>query len=265
MNPVTDYYEQYDEDARLKRDHSGKLEFLTTTHLLDRYLASNHALLDLGAGTGIYSFYYADRGNAVVSTDLTPKHVEVIQERIQAGGYDGMSTRIADASDLSYFEDGSFDAVLCLGPLYHLTDTALQNRCLSEALRVLKPGGILAAAYVNKFFIFPYLVKRDRRFLKESWMERLLEQGRISAADEDCFWTDAYFHTPQEIEDLMDGHGIVKLEHAGTDGIGVMLEERIDELDDKEFELWMAYHLRTCSEPSILGISNHGLYIGRKA
>ncbi|MNT90824.1 hypothetical protein D3C72_2318190 [compost metagenome] len=63
----------------------------------------------------------------------------------------------------------------------------------------------------------------------------------------------------------MDGHGIVKLEHAGTDGIGVMLEEQIDELDDKEFELWMAYHLRTCSEPSILGISNHGLYIGRKA
>ncbi|WP_425464154.1 methyltransferase domain-containing protein [Paenibacillus rhizophilus] len=38
--------------------------------------------MDLGAGTGIYSFYYADKGNSIVSTDLTPKHVEIIQSKI---------------------------------------------------------------------------------------------------------------------------------------------------------------------------------------
>ncbi|MEF2965815.1 hypothetical protein V3851_08240 [Paenibacillus sp. M1] len=95
-------------------------------------------------------------------------------------------------------------------------------------------------------------------------MDRIIDQGRIDARDEDCFWTDAYFHSPGEIESLFEGHQVTKLEHVATDGIGILMRNRINNLNEEEFNQWVAYHLRTCSEPSILGMSNHGLYICRK-
>ncbi|MDT3425962.1 ubiquinone/menaquinone biosynthesis C-methylase UbiE [Paenibacillus forsythiae] len=203
MESVIRYYDGYDEASRLTRDNVGKLEFITTTHLLNKYISAEHTLLDLGAGTGIYSFYY-------------------------------------------------------------LKEQADQSQCISECMRVLKPGGILAVAYVNKFFIFPYLVKWDTRFLTNQWMAKFLEEGSISSADEDCFWTDAYFHTPAQIEQLLGEHGADKLEHAAADGIGVIMRDTVNTFGGEQFDSWVQYHLRTCSEPSILGISNHGLYVGRK-
>ncbi|BCG57927.1 class I SAM-dependent methyltransferase [Paenibacillus sp. URB8-2] len=264
MESVIRFYDGYDEASRLTTDNSRKLEFITTTHILDKYISAEHKILDLGAGTGIYSFYYADKGSSIISTDLTPKHVEIIQSKIKSGGYTNMTAEPADATDLSRFEPGSFDAVFCLGPMYHLRDLADQRKCISECLRVLKPGGILAVAYINKFFMLPYMVKGDSRFLTDRWVAKILGEGRISSADEDCFWTDAYFHTPEEIEQLLGDHGVDKLDNAATDGIGVLMKDTVNRFSEEQFDSWVQYHLRTCSEPSILGISNHGLYVGRK-
>lgn len=147
-----------------------------------------------------------------------------------------MTAEAADATDLSGFEPGSFDAVFCLGPMYHLRERADQRKCISECLRVLKPGGILAVAYINKFFMFPYLVKGDSRFLTSRWMAKFLEEGRISSADEDCFWTYAYFHTPEEIEQLLGDHGADKLEHAATDGIGVIMRDTVNGFSEEQFD-----------------------------
>jgi SAM-dependent methyltransferase len=84
--------------------------------------------------------------------------------------------------------------------MYHLLEKSVQQTCVQECLRVLKPGGILAAAYVNRLFIFPSLVQASTDFLNERWMKLILEDRTISSADADCFWTDAYFHTPDEME-----------------------------------------------------------------
>lgn len=264
MNPVVEYYEQYNEHARLTTDNSRRLEFITTTHLLDKYLTETSSILDLGAGTGIYSFYYADKGCAVTSTDLTPKHVDIIRKRIETDRLPNITAELADATDLARYSSGSFDAVLCLGPMYHLKDSSLQRKCLEECLRVLKPGGILAVAYVNRLFIVPHLVWNNKKYLNLEWMSRILEEGQISSTDEDCFWTDAYFHTPEEMEDLCGEFGICKLEHAATDGVGMFMRSAVNGMSSEEFGIWVEYHLKTCSAPSILGTSNHGLFVGRK-
>lgn len=202
MNPVVHYYEQYNEHARLTTDNSRRLEFITTTHLMDKYISKDANLLDLGAGTGIYSFYFAGKGCMVTSTDLTPKHVELIRATIAQEGLTNIVAEPADATDLSSYADESFDAVLCLGPMYHLKDRAAQLNCLRECTRVLRPGGIVGVAYVNRLFIYPHLVRMDQRYLTREWMDRILDKGEISASDSDCFWTDAYFHLPEEMEAL---------------------------------------------------------------
>lgn len=264
MQGIIQYYEEYDEASRLTTDYARSLEFITTTHFLDKYIGEHDNILDLGAGTGIYTFYYADKGNPVASTDLTPKHVSGIRRHILEKSYRKVTAEIADATDLSRYPSDFFNAVLCLGPMYHLLEKSVQQTCVQECLRVLKPGGILAAAYVNRLFIFPSLVQASTDFLNERWMKLILEDKTISSADADCFWTDAYFHTPDEMESLFEPFDVEKLEHVAADGIGRLLNTTINNLTTDQFDLWKSYHLRTCSEPSALGMSNHGLYICRK-
>lgn len=264
MEAIIRYYNQYDESSRLTTDHSRRLEFITTTHVLDQHISNDHEILDLGAGTGIYSFYYAEKGNPVVSTDITPRHVQMIKAKADELGMNHVRAKVIDARDLSCFKSGRFDVVLCLGPIYHLTDPRDQERCIRECIRVLKTGGILAVAYVNKFFILPHLVQKDRKYLEDPWVSKILDEGRIFSHEVPGFWTDAYFHSPSEMEQLLTQRGIGKIANIATDGVGQYLRDMVNAFSEEEFKQWVAYHLRTCSEPSILGMSNHGLFVGRK-
>ena len=81
------------------------------------------------------------------------------------------------------------------------------------------------------------------------------------AQDPEHLW---FFDSPEEIEALLASFGVERLTNAGTDGIAIMLADTVDTFDDAEFEQWLKYHYATCEEPSILGYSNHGLYVCRK-
>lgn len=264
MSEIVNFYNKYDEDVRLQSNNARRLEFVTTTTYLNKIMKPSDRILEVGAGTGVYSFYYAGRGHEVTATDITPKHVSIIEAKIKESTPIRMNTRVADATDLCDFADETFDAVLCLGPMYHLTERAAQEKCVAECLRVLKPGGVLALAYIPRFSVFPYLVKGDRKFVDESWINRLLDRGYTSSSEEDCFWTDAYFHTPDELEQMMLGTSTDRLAHIATDGVSPLISPIVDPLSLEEFEIWVKYHLRICEEPSILGASSHALYLCRK-
>lgn len=261
-NKVVNYYEIIDEASRFSRN-SRKIEFLTTNFVLEQILPTRSKILDVGAGTGVYSFYYADLQHEVVAVDITPKHIEAIKEESQRRGL-SMEAHVENAVDLSRFDSETFDVVMCFGPMYHLTDSADRDRCISECLRVLKRGGILAVAYINKYSCIPMLATRDQRFIRDSVIEKVLNEGVILEGDEDCFWTDAFFAKPDEIETLLASFGATVVDHVGTDGISHTLHEHIDNLGVQEFDSWMKYHFGTCRERSILGISTHGLCICKK-
>jgi len=264
MSNIVDFYSDYDEDARLQSNNARRLEFITTTNTLNEYIQQTDRVLEVGAGTGVYSFYYAERGNEVTATDLTPKHIEIMESKLKSKTSLRLNTKVANATNLSDFASEAFDVVMCLGPMYHLTDRVSQEKCISECLRVLKPGGILALAYITKFSVFPYLVKGDQKYADESWVHRILDKGFTSSSEEDCFWTDAYFHAPEELEQLMRATHTDKLAHVATDGISPLISPIVDGLTSEQFEVWITYHLKTCKEPSILGMSNHALYLCRK-
>lgn len=264
MNNITEYYERYDEDSRLKMEKAKRLEFITTTTFLNQNMEEQTKILELGAATGVYSFYFAERGFNVTATDLAPKHVEIMKAKLHKNQNLLMDVKEADATDLIKFSDQEFDNVLCLGPMYHLITIEEQQKCISECLRVLKPGGLLAVAYIPRYTVFPYLVKGDRKFLTEDWINRIVDRGFTSSKEADCFWTDAYFHTPNEFVDLMNRFNTEMIDHIATDGLGPLMSHIINGLTDDEYKVWVQYHLKTCKEPSILGNSNHALYICRK-
>lgn len=265
MNNIVNFYEKSDEENRLTTNNARKVEFTVTTTILNQYIKSNSRILELGAGTGVYSFYYADRGNDVLATDITPKHVDIIKQKLnQREKSINLSTEIADATNLSKYESESFDVVLNLGPMYHLTNECDREKCIKESLRVLKKGGILATAYINKHFILNLVMPGDKKFLTNNFVDKVMNTGVIRESEKECFWTDNFFTTPTEMETFISKFGVEIIDHIGSDGISPLLREFVDNMNDEEYSTWLHYSLASCREKSILGMSNHGLILCKK-
>ena len=137
------HYAEGQEHARLTSRPS--LELLRTRVLLERFLPAPPArVLDIGGASGVYASWLSGRGYQVHLIDPVPLH----REQAMADGR--FSVASGDARHLAE-DDGSYDAVLLLGPLYHLTDRTDRVGALAEARRVTRPGGIVAAVVISRY------------------------------------------------------------------------------------------------------------------
>ena len=117
-------------------DFVGPRHELRERLLLETLLSANpgRRVLNVGAGQGSFTRLLELRGFEVVSTDLSPAAVSVLESRVQGGA------RLADMTDLPFAEH-AFDAVVAGEVIEHIDD---DRRALSEAARVLVPRGVLA-------------------------------------------------------------------------------------------------------------------------
>nr|WP_286184106.1 class I SAM-dependent methyltransferase [Clostridium sp. CCUG 7971] len=253
------YYEDYDEDSRLIKDKAHNVEFITTVNYLDKYIKNDNKILEVGAGTGRYSFYYSEKGVNVTALELCEKHVEIMKGKSSSNS-SNIEIIQGNVLDLSMFNDNTFDVILCLGPLYHLTTEKDRDTCIKECLRVLKPKGVLAISYTNRLSQFIKMMHRNKDNINDIELKRVVEHGCEFGDSRDVF----YFSNYDEIEALMNSNSIEKLHHLGTDGVSDLLRNEVNQFEYKEFDLWIKYHLDTCEDKSIIGYSMHGLYIGRK-
>lgn len=263
MNYVVDSYENYKEENRLTTNNARKIEFITTTRVLGEIIKTKSKILDCAAGTGIYSFWLADNGHNVTATDITPRHIEIINKTLAGKTYD-MDTAVLDATDMSCFADDSFDIVLNMGPFYHLITEEQREKCLKECLRVLKKGGFLVTAYIPRYYIFQYIATSDEKYLDAHLAKQLIETGVLRHDDEKCFWTDTYYSSKDEMESVYKKHGLRIADHFAQDGLTPLLSLKADKWDEKQFKIWCNYHYSVCREHSVLGASNHVVIIGEK-
>jgi len=91
-------------------------------------------LVELGAGVGYTSRWFADRGIDVLATDLSPAQVELCRRK-------GLDARVADLHDLD-LEPGSFDAAWTMNAIHHVAAADLPG-VLCGIADVLVPGGPL--------------------------------------------------------------------------------------------------------------------------
>lgn len=262
-NYVVDNYENYKEENRLTTNNARKIEFITTVRIMNELFMEGSKILDCAAGTGIYAFYLADRGHQVTATDITPRHIDIINKEKKNRDYE-MATAVLDAIDMSQFADESFDVVLNMGPFYHLINEEQRKRCLSESLRVLKKGGLLLTAYIPRYFIFQYVSMNNSDYLDTVLAEQLINTGILRHDDEKCFWTDTYYSSKQEMEELYIKNGLDIVDHFAQDGAAPSYSNVVDEWDEQQFKIWCDYHYSVCREESILGSSNHVMIVGRK-
>lgn len=242
------YYENYDEEGRLQRDNTHRIEFLTTVHYFDKLFNPNSRILDACAGTGAYSFYLAEKGHSVTACDLVPHNVNIIKRNPKKGILE--SINVCNVLDLSCYDSDMFDVVLCMGALYHLKSDEDRKTALLESKRVLKPGGILAFTYLNKFACVAANVNAG--------LTNIDEVLSIYHDKSDFIFTAT---TPEKMLILAKECKLDILHCIGTDGMAYVMSEKLNTAENDNFIKWMEYHLATCEEVSILGSSMHGLNI----
>lgn len=262
-NYVVESYENYREEERLSTNNARRIEFLTTVRALDELIDGKKKILDCAAGTGVYAFYLADKGHEVTATDITPRHIEVIKEVVKDKPYE-MDARVLDATDMSVFEDETFDVVLNMGPFYHLINEADRKKCFEESLRVLKKDGLLITAYIPRYYVFQYVAMQNDYFLDANLAKQLTETGVLRHDDEKCFWTDTYYSTDEEMENLYREYGMKVIDHFSQDGATPHFSKKVDEWNEEQFKVWCDYHYSICRQKSLLGASNHVVIVGRK-
>jgi S-adenosylmethionine-dependent methyltransferase len=147
---VETYYDSHAESEWDRLDLH-RMEFLTTLRAMNEFIPPRSTNLDVGAGPGRYSIELAKAGHIVTLLDLSPRNVELARQKASNQGAAIAEFVCGKALDLSRFVDSSFEVVLLVGPLYHLVEPSDRDLAINEALRVLKPNGLLFASFISRY------------------------------------------------------------------------------------------------------------------
>ena len=226
---IEQYYAEFAEQERLNSG-MGQLEFERTKRILRRFLPAPPAVLvDVGGGTGPYSFWLAELGYETHLVDYSERLVELCRSRMQANpqGPRLRSAEVGDARSLVQ-PDASCDAVLMLGPLYHLVERGDRVQALREAWRILKPGGYVFAATISRLAsLIAALCEgllHDATFV--SIVEADLETGQHrNPTDNISFFTDAFFHRNREIRAEVAEGGFTLVVQLPVEGLGCVAKD----------------------------------------
>ncbi len=252
------YYTTHDEHARLGSRH-GSVEFLTTVRYVERYLTPGARICEIGAGTGRYAHYFAQKGYPVDAVELIEHNIDVFKSRTVPGEL--VTVRQGNACDLGFLADDSYDITLLLGPMYHLYTEADQRKALAEAIRITRPGGVIFTAYcMNDATVVCFLFQREG--IKDPHFRALVDFDtfKCSSNPEDLFalWR------REEIDALMDGLPVTRLHFVGTDMATNYMRPTVDAMDDATFAEYLRYHFAICERADMVGTSHHTLDVMQK-
>jgi ubiquinone/menaquinone biosynthesis C-methylase UbiE len=266
MNATIERY--YDEKAQTEweRLEQHRTEFAVTMRALGDYLPPPPAsVLDIGGGPGRYAITLAQQGYPVTLVDLSGQSLELARLKAAEVGVTLADIMQGNALHLTTFADESFDAVLMLGPLYHLQEESERQQAIMEARRVLKPGGILCAAFIGRYAALLDLSKTDPAWIvnRRDISEQILATGRLTVSERSGFTT-AYLAHPTEVKPLMEGCGLTSLDQIGVEGVISLFEDKINPLEGELWEAWVAMNYRLGKDPSLHGVAQHLLWVGHK-
>jgi SAM-dependent methyltransferase len=247
-----------------------QLERVRTQELLARHLLPPPAvILDVGGGPGVYAQWLANKGYEVHLVDPVPLHVAQAAAREDAGSRPLASVHVGDARRLDR-PAMSVDAVLLMGPLYHLTDRADRLRALREARRVVRRGGLVFAVGISRFTSL--LDGVSAGFLDDPAFARIVEQdlrdGQHRNPDNHpSYFTTAFFHHPEELQAEVHEAGWAIVEIVGLEGLGWWMPKAFADWWDDETrrERLLAAVRAVEREPSLLGLGPHLMVVARNS
>ena len=201
-------YEIFDEDSRLNRSQAAKVEFITTSRAIENALFPGARILDIGAGAGEYSLHFAQQGYHITAVELSPANITAFERKITQEH--PVRLLQGNALDLSAFEDESFDVVLLMGPLYHLSRADDRDLAIAEAKRVCVSNGTIFFAFIgNDMVVLTELSYRPRFFSEETY-------------DHNSFKVEDFpfvFFTLDQMREMLARNGVAIQREIAADGV----------------------------------------------
>lgn len=252
---------------RLTNDPYHRLEYDTTMYFLKRYLPKRGSVLDAGGGPGSYTIVLAKMGYDVTLVDLTPKLLEMAERHVRKAKVEGKVKNVIEGSidDLSMFKDDSFDAVICLGgTLGHLTRKRLRQKAADELIRVAKCNAPIFVSVIGRLAILMNTVVYLWPELKKApdiWRKYVTIGDYFGGYG----FTACHFYIPEELRAEFEGR-VRMIATVGLEGIFSTHEKeynKVYKLGKYNETLW-DMHLKTCTNPSVVEISEHFMMICKK-
>src|SRR5215831_10620187 len=253
-------------DAEWTRLERRQVEFEMTRRHLDSLLPRGCSVVDVGSGPGRYAIYLAERGHDVTLVDLSQRNLDRAASEASRRGLRLRTLHHLSAVHMPDLKDESSDAVLCLGPLYHITEDRQRREAISECLRVLKAGGVALFAFVSLYAHVVARIGNGRLELRPGEMDEyeyiLHNQTNRNLAV--VHFTHAWYTDPGQIAPLMEGMGFKTERIACLEPFGLARAEAVELLSPETRAQWFDYLYHVSTASSILGASQHLLYCGRK-
>ena len=246
------YYNKFNEDKRLDTKH-GQIEYLTSIKYIEKYLKKEDKIIDIGAGTGKYSKYFADNGYDVFAVELCKSNLREIEKK-------EIKCIQGNATNLKKIKDNEYNITILFGPMYHLISMEEKVKALEEAKRITKPGGYIFISYcMNEYAVITHAFIDNN--IKESIDNNLIDsEYKITPKDDDLY----SFVRLENINYLKDKCNLKRVKILSQDGPTEYIKKVINKMNNYEFNTYFNYHLSICERPELLGAGRHILDILQK-
>jgi ubiquinone/menaquinone biosynthesis C-methylase UbiE len=266
---VEHYYSKMalNEWRRLTRDAYHQLEFKTTMHYLKMYLPPDGYVLDAGGGPGRYTIELAKMGYDVALVDFTAELLTRARIQINKAGVNKQVRLVAQGTicDLSRFDDATFDAVVCLGgPLGHVLNRAERKKSINELTRVATKEAPIFVSVIGRPALLATELTRLPHEIELPFFPTMRDTGDYRGG---YGFAPCHFYNPKELRQDFEKTGASVLQMVGLEGLASGHQKETNRLFKKypaAWKIWWETHLKTCTDPVSVGISEHFMIICRK-
>ena len=255
---------------RLEHPTQGALEFAINKAWIQKFLPGpGSRILDIGGGPGRYSIWLAAQGYRVTLADLSADLLAIARGKVAEEDVELEGVIEANATDLSRFANESFDAVLCLGPMYHLLDESDRQAVAAELFRVLKPGGHAFVAFLNHLSALRAAVNQDIPFFTPYTFDIVKRWHYDHVMDFPVagIFSPAWVVHPRDVAPFMERQGFRSVELVSSQSVAGDVQAHLALFAERQPELykWVLHELvKLANDPTIVGSGWHLLYIGQK-
>jgi SAM-dependent methyltransferase len=260
------YNEAFFEEELARLPQECPVELAVTRRWLRRVAKTGDVAAEIGVGGGHYTEFLARRGCRLHLVDVSERLLDAAVEKLRRAGLEDRiaGRHHASGARLQGLPSGSVDLVLLMGPLYHLRSLAERQRSVQESARILKRGGTLFAAGINRLSYLRDLFRMNPSLVSQrvAFHRQYLRDGHLDPEHAPPIGY-AHMTTATEFVTLFEDK-FEEVVFLGVESFTTPWQKIFSDLPASEAELWLDLVEETGQTPEGFGQSDHFLFVGRK-